>query len=164
MILLGLLILFLIGAVYLGGMMVQKAHVATRRAYFHQTPEAVWAAILKPDWRSDAREFEDLGGAPRRWRETNPRGSVVEYEELEAVPMRRFVSRIASEGLPYGGQWTYELEPDSGGTWLRVTENGEIYNPPFRLIAKLFFDMHSTIERYLRDLGQKFGETPKLES
>ena len=39
-----------------------------------------------------------------------------------------------------------------------ITENGEIYNPFFRFMARFVFGYTATMETYLKALGKKFGE------
>jgi hypothetical protein len=68
------------------------------------------------------------------------------------------VARIADDKLPYGGTWTWEIEETPEGSAVRITENGEIYNPLFRFAARYVFGYSSTMEAYLRALGKKFGE------
>ncbi len=39
-----------------------------------------------------------------------------------------------------------------------ITENGEIYNPFFRFMARFVFGYTVTMETYLKALGKKFSE------
>ena len=55
--------------------------------------------------------------------------------------------------------WTYELAPEGSGTRLTITENGEIYNPIFRFVARFVLGYTSTMGSVLRALGTKHGET-----
>jgi len=57
--------------------------------------------------------------------------------------------------LPLGGKWTYELRPVQGGTTLRITEDGEVFNPIFRFMSRFVFTHHRTIDRYLGDLERR---------
>jgi hypothetical protein len=59
------------------------------------------------------------------------------------------VSRIADPNLPFGGTWTFEITPAPGGARLRITEDGEIYNPLFRFMARFIFGYEGTINGYL---------------
>ena len=72
-------------------------------------------------------------------------------------PPRRMVGRIADPKLAFGGTWTYELAPVGGGCEVRITEDGEVYNPVFRYVSKATGHA-GTIEKYLRALGRKFGQ------
>jgi hypothetical protein len=68
-------------------------------------------------------------------------------------------------GLPFGGTWTFEVTPiGDGGSVVRITEDGEVYNPVFRFVSRYFMGYTATIDSYLKALGAKFGETPMLEN
>ena len=67
-------------------------------------------------------------------------------------PLVRKVTRVADPELPYGGTWTFELEPEGSGTRLTITERGQIHNPIFRVIARFVFGYAATIEGYLDEL------------
>jgi hypothetical protein len=71
----------------------------------------------------------------------------------------RLVARIADPNLPYGGGWTYEVSAVDGGTLLRVTERGEVYNPIFRFVSRFIMGHTKSLEDYLNALAKKFGET-----
>ena len=62
------------------------------------------------------------------------------------------VTRIADTGLAFGGSWTFALQPAASGTRLSITENGEVYNPLFRVMSRFVFGHTATIDRYLGDL------------
>jgi hypothetical protein len=67
------------------------------------------------------------------------------------------VTRIADQGLPFGGRWTYELAPSNAGTRVVITEDGEIYNPIFRFMARFVFGYAGTLETYLSQLQARMG-------
>jgi hypothetical protein len=67
------------------------------------------------------------------------------------------VTRVADPDQPFGGTWTFDIGPDSGGARLTITERGEVYNPVFRFIARFVFGYTATIEGYLRSLREKLG-------
>jgi uncharacterized protein YndB with AHSA1/START domain len=166
---LGILVV-LIGIVALIGPMLPKAHSATRSARFKQPPDSIWRAITDveafPSWRADVKSVErlpDQNGRPA-WRETDKHGQVLPLEVIEWDPPRKLVGRISDPKLPFGGTWTYEIAPAEGGCALTITENGEIYNPIFRFMARFVFGYSATIEGYFRSLGKKFGEDVKFEA
>jgi len=143
--------------------MIPKGHVATRTASFDQTPDTVWNVITDfpsaPTWRSTVKSMErldDRNGHPV-WVEVGRTGRLT-YEVTEFDPPRRMVTRIADDKLPFGGCWTYEISDAGLRCRLTITENGEIYNPVFRCLARFVFGYHATMERYLADLGGKFSE------
>ncbi|MGI8989436.1 MAG: SRPBCC family protein [Bryobacteraceae bacterium] len=148
------------GCVAIAGALLPKAHTAARRATLRQPPEAVYRVITDvetyPKWRPGVKSVERT---PFGWREIDSRGSAITYETVEASPPRRFVARIADSKLPFGGTWTYDIEPASNGSALTITENGEVYNPIFRFVSRFIMGHTATIDAYLKALGGKFGET-----
>jgi hypothetical protein len=160
LIVVAVLILF-VALVAIAGMMLPKAHIASRSSRFKQPPQAIWEAITgPPDWRSDIRGFENLLplNGHRSWAETDKHGQTIAYESIEEVPNARLVTRIATEKLPFGGTWTQEIKPLADGCELTITEAGEIYNPIFRFMARFVFGYSGSIETYLKGLRKKFGE------
>lgn len=144
------------------GAMLPKHHMASRSAVFNASPDRLFALITGPqDWRPDLKSYErgqDTAG--KTWiRETNKRGETVTYEIVAFDPPHRYTARIADKNLPYGGQWIYELEPRGEQTALRITEDGEVYNPIFRFVSKLVIGHTSTIDSYLRGLGIQTGNS-----
>lgn len=148
------------------GWLLPKGHVASAKADFKQSPEALWNAITDVEsftsWRSDLKKVERLPDRDGHavWREWNSGGEMT-LETTSANPPNLLVMRIADENLPFGGTWSYEISRAGDVTSLKITENGEVYNPIFRFMARFIFGHHSTIETYLKNLGRKFGETPQ---
>ena len=142
------------------GYRLPKAHQASREREYAYAPEKVYQAIATPTqyprWRSGVQKVEFLPDSEKmkRFKETALDGEVT-YVIEENVPNQRFVTRIAQEGLPYGGSWTYELEPTQKGTTLRITEDGEVYNPVFRFVARYIIKPTRSIDRYMSDLDKR---------
>ncbi|NIR48671.1 hypothetical protein GWO43_09560 [candidate division KSB1 bacterium] len=162
LIVLGILV-GLFAIVYLVGTLLPKSHVATSSAKFKTSPEEVWKIITDfaaaPTWREGLKSMEQL---PDRnghavWAETSKFGQMT-YEITEFDPPHRMVTQIGDDNLPFGGNWSYELSAVEGGTKLTITENGEIYNPMFRFMARFVFGYHGTMDGYLKSLGEKLGE------
>lgn len=154
--------------VWVIGMLLPKGHVATRSAKFKVPRERVWELLAdfagQPSWRKNLKGVEraaDQNGH-EVWVEVNSRGERMPYETLEAVAPVKLVRKIADPTLPFGGTWTWEMLEENGGTRLRITERGEVYNPIFRIVSQ-FMDMRRTIDGYLGDLGAKLGEPVRLE-
>jgi Polyketide cyclase / dehydrase and lipid transport len=155
------------------GTLLPKGHVATRAARFRQTPDAVWQAITGyedfPKWRTGVQSVTRLPDANGHvvFMERSGSGSSAQqipYEIVESVAPAggapgRLVAKIADPKLPFGGSWTYEVSAADGGTLLRITERGEVYNPIFRFVSHFFMSQTKTMEDYLSALGKKFGET-----
>jgi hypothetical protein len=166
-------ILFLIALVLVVvaiGAMLPKEHISTRAARFHQAPDMIWAAITDyskfPSWRKDVVRVEalpEVNGKPV-WREIDSHGNAIPYQVMVMVPPRVLVVRIADAKLPFGGTWTYEISSAPDGTsLLRITEDGEIYNPIFRFVSRFLMGYSMTQEKYLQALGAKFGQPVTIE-
>ena len=69
----------------------------------------------------------------------------------------------ADPKLPFGGTWTYEVQPDVTGSAVTITEDGEVYNPIFRFVSKFIMGHKATMNGYLRALGKKFGQDVMLQ-
>jgi hypothetical protein len=150
------------------GAMLPVRHHATRRARYQASPDAVYAVLAgPPDWRTGVKSYGALPeqDGRRRWWEEDSHGQKITFELAEAAPSERLRVRIAEAGLPFGGTWTFDIAPArGGGSELRVTEDGEVYNVVFRFMARYIFGYTSSIETYLRDLGAKFGQAVEIEA
>ena len=163
---LGLVVLLAV-LVALVGAGLPLRHHATRKARFRVAPEALYAVMVgPPDWRSGVKRFGALAehDGRRQWWEEDQRGQKITYEVMENVAGKRFAVRIADRNLPFGGTWTYDLAPaPGGGSELRISEDGEIYNVIYRVVSRFFLGYTASMETYLRDLGTKFGQTVEIE-
>lgn len=154
------IVMFLVAMVVVVGMLVPKSHSASRSVRLPQPPGTVWATLTDfashPSWRPGLRSMERLPDRDGHavWRETSRMGTLT-YEIVELDPPRRMVMRIADPSLPFGGSWTYEIAPLAEGCSLTVTENGEIYNPVFRFMARFVFGYTATMDAYLEALRRK---------
>jgi hypothetical protein len=164
--LIGGTLVVLVAVMAIIGGMLPRDHRATRQARFRQTPETIYATLAGPiDWRSGIKAsgaLPDQNGR-KMWWEQDSHGNKITYELLEDSPPSRRVTRIADEGLPYGGTWTVEIAPAGGGSTVRVTEDGQVYNVIFRFMSRFIFGHTATIEAFLRDLGRRFGESAAIE-
>jgi hypothetical protein len=156
------------------GALLPKGHVATRAAKFHASPDAVWSAITGyedfPKWRpgvTSVTRMPDANGHTVFMEKGGSGAQEIPYEIVESVAPAgtapgKLVAKIADPKLPFGGSWTYEVAAVDGGTSLRITEQGEVYNPIFRFVSKFFMSQTKTMEVYLNALGKKFGETVQI--
>lgn len=159
---LGGLLIAVIACVVGVGSTLPVAHSAQVMGDVRGSPEEVWAVLTDvgsfPAWRSDVSSVTRLERAagPPAWTEEGSAGALT-LEVTESDPPRRMVTRIADDGLPFGGRWTYELTPSGTGTHLVITEDGEIYNPVFRFMARFVFGYQSTLENYLEQLQARMA-------
>lgn len=146
------------------GMMLPQKHQASRSVRFVRTPpQKIFETITNwrdfPTWRSGVNAVEErkAQNGNDSWIEHSKQGTLP-FEVTEKDPPHTLVTHIADPKLPFGGSWTWKIEPDGGGCRVTVTEDGEIYNPIFRTVARFVFGYTATMEAYLKDLGQKLGE------
>lgn len=149
----GVIALLVLAAV-VAGSLLPEAHRASRQATFKAAPDAVWSLITSveafPSWRSDVTKVQrlpDRDGRPA-WIEEGTNGRLTLAVERSEAP-RLLVTRIADPDLAFGGTWTYEISPAPGGCTLTITEDGVIYNPFFRVMARFVFGYESTLAAYL---------------
>ncbi|MBA3646633.1 MAG: SRPBCC domain-containing protein [Gemmatimonadaceae bacterium] len=153
----------LIAIIAISGLVLPREHVASMSATLKAPPDSVWAVLADtkayPSWRGDVEKVESLPPVKgkRSWKESAD-GSSITYVAEEELPPQRLVSRIANEDLPFGGAWTYELTPAAAGTRVKITENGWVSNPIFRFVSHFVLGETATMDKYLRALGQHFGE------
>ena len=163
LIVLGVLVALVLVIAIVGWMLPVKHH-ARRGIVVRASPQAVYALVTNvqdyPRWRRGVSNVEIVAGddtLPARFREHSSDGAIL-YEVVERVPDRRVVTRIADAGLPFGGQWTYEIAPAAdGATSLTITEDGEVYNPIFRFVSRFVMGHTATIERWLGDAAKALG-------
>lgn len=149
----------------IAGMLLPRTHVATSTIELAKPPTEVWGVIRDlgqvpafwPDITSSQR-MPDRGGR-ETWSQTMKNGFVLPLEIDEDRPPHRLVTRIAIEGkAPFGGTWIYEVSESGRGSRVRLTEDGFVNNPFFRVGSRVM-GHHATLDSYLRALGKHFGET-----
>jgi uncharacterized protein YndB with AHSA1/START domain len=157
------IIVAIVAAVAAIGMTLPQNHTASRSTHLSAPPDAVWVLITDftryPEWRKDVTSVEKVesGGAPT-WREVSGSDRMT-YEAVVWEAPTHLVSRIADKGLPFGGSWDYRLAAEGTGTRITITENGEVYNPLFRFVSRYVIGHTSTIDKYLKSLSAKLGDT-----
>ena len=146
------------------GWLLPVRHQAAREATLPVSAEALYAIIADvergPTWRRKLDSVEIVVDGSSRFREIGADGAIL-YRIEEAVPGKRFATRIVDESLPFGGTWTFDLTPSAAGTTLRITEDGEVYNPLYHFVSRFVIGHHATIDRYLADLVAKTAGQPK---
>lgn len=147
------------------GYALPQGHVAERSATVAASVERVFTTISDvgsyPTWRTDITKVEVLRQHPLKWREYSGSDAIT-FEVVESHRPQLLRARIADPELPFGGTWTYALEPNGSGTRLTITEHGEVYNPIFRFMSRFVFGHTATIDKYLQALAAHLS-TPRLE-
>jgi polyketide cyclase/dehydrase/lipid transport protein len=163
-VLLGLTSLAVVPALFaLIGSRLAQSHRASVARTFPLAADVIWEAITDveafPSWRAGVKRIErlpDRNGFPA-WIEEGRSGKIMLSIERMERP-RILVGRIADPKLPFGGTWTYEIVPDGIGSLLTITENGEIYNPMFRFMARFILGYDRTIRSYMSSLEKRLAE------
>ena len=142
------------------------AHVASCQARIPAAARTVWPLVADPRdfaWRSDIASVTIPPSADVSvWTEVGHDGHPIPYERVSASAQREVVNRIAGQALPFGGTWTIRLAPRGQATNVSIVENGEIYNPIFRLLSRYAIGYTSRMQRYLSDLQQHFAAPPDV--
>ena len=166
----GILLLLVVGVV-VTGFLLPKRHVASRSAFIQASPERLFALISgSQEWRPEVKSCELIvGDAGEQFqRETSRRGKTVLYEIQGSRPPLAIERRIATEGLPYGGKWSFTLEPinigANKGTRVRITEDGEVYNPVFRFFSRFVMGQTAPLEAYLKAMEKAVSEDVSVEN
>lgn len=159
----GVGVLILLASVVWGiGSQLPQGHVVSRTTRLAAPPDRVFALISDvaagPSWRTGLERVEVLPPVRgrSRYRETAD-GENLTMEVETNEPDRRRVTRIVEEGQPFGGTWTFDLEPDGAGTRLTITERGEVYSSLFRFVQWAFLGYTGTMEQYLADLERRLA-------
>ena len=146
------------------GWLLPEKHRAQRQATVKAPPETVWELITNveafPSWRGDVKTVQRLPDRDGRpvWVEEGSNGRITLAVERSEAP-RLLVVRIADPDLAFGGTWTYEIAPAANGSTLTITEDGEIYNLLFRVMARFVFGYESTLAAYLTAADARLGST-----
>jgi len=163
-------VVLLVAGVAMIGSLLPRRHVATRSAVVQASPERLFALISgSQEWRPDVKSCELIEKDGKHFqRETSRRGETVLYEVRGSRPPLAIERRIATEHLPYGGKWSFALEPVNGGssqeTRVRITEDGEVYNPIFRFVSRFVMGHTAMLDAYLKALGKAVGQDTRIEN
>lgn len=157
-------VLGIVALMALIGAFVPREHRATSTVILAQPPDSVWKVVRDlgavPSWWPEIKESvrqPDKNGQ-EVWRQKMS-GFDVPLIVIEATGPSKLVTQIdTSAGGAFGGTWTYDVVPESGGTRISVTEAGWIGNPIFRFLSRFVFGYYGTLDGYLKALGKRFGE------
>ncbi len=155
------------------GLLLRPAHLAARTAVIPRPPTDLFETIRDverhPTWRKDIKRVELLPpvDGKRSFREHGRQGKIPFVIDEEIAPAGggagRLVTRIADDGLPFGGRWIIVVAPHPGGSRVTVTEDGFVKNPIFRFLSRTVFSLTATQERWLRALAAHAGATATPE-
>jgi len=154
---------FIIALLAAGAMLPEK-HIVSRSLTVNKPVNEVWQVLTDhaqdPKWRPEVESvtrIADRNGHPV-WEEKYKNGDTMRIETTLVDAPKRMERKIVDQSA-FGGVWIYEVNPSADGqaTTIRITENGEVYNPAFRFIGRFIIGLEATVEKYLTDLAAKFG-------
>lgn len=139
--------------IWIIGRSIPLAHSATASRTIQAPADRLWTMISDLEqwksWRTDLKSLEVLSDERV---EVTDRFGTVQYR-IEKPGDRTLVTIIDQEGLPYGGRWTWVVEPSGdGAATVTLTEEGEIYIAFFRFMARYVFGYDSTMRSILDQL------------
>jgi hypothetical protein len=158
---LGWLSVVIVLAIGLGiflGSRVPVAHTVSVSETIPASQEKVWGLISdvasQPNWRTGLKAVQPLpseNGATC-WAEVETGTTMPLCADVREAPVRQVV-RIADPKLPFGGTWTYVLEPaGENSTKLTITENGTTGPAMWRFVDHYILHEDGEIKQYMGDL------------
>lgn len=136
-VILGLCVVAVVGI----GALLPVQHVAKREVELNASTKTVWDAVIMLFADEEKRDQEVI------------------YETRDVVPEKKMVRKITNTDLPFGGQWTIDILEKPNGCVVRITENGEVYQPIYRFMSRFVFGHTASIDSYLKKLQSRLGET-----
>jgi len=163
------LIFALIATVLVAGSLMPREHVASSTIVIPASLDTLWHVVRDiermPTWWDglDSVSRIDRPGGGEAWRHHAPTGTMDIAVERSDAPGILVTRIIAEPGAPFGGTWTYRLEPMGASTRVTITEAGYINSKVFRFIANTVMGMHGSMDSYLAALARHFGAEEQPE-
>ena len=154
-----------LGGVWVYGRSLPREHRVTSSIALTAAPDSVYAVIRDlartPDWWSDVNSMKRLTGKRREsWEQLMKLSGPVQIEVTSETPGQRLVMTVLNDDQKdWGGKWTYDVMRTGVGAEVRMTEDGWVQAPLYRVLMKVRGGPNRTINSYLKSLGAHFGET-----
>lgn len=157
--------------VYAYGSAVPERHRAEAVLRLATPPDRVWALVgdpgRRPEWHADIARIgriEDRDGRPV-WRQLDQEDDRFDLWVVASEPPRQVVLEIADpDQIGLEARWTWTLSPvASGGTEVRLVQEGAVDNPVWRGVWALRFGPYHVVESELTGLATFFGESARPE-
>jgi hypothetical protein len=151
-------------ALYLGSRLPLE-HTASVTDTIPASLQKVWGIIADvssgPGWRTGLKAVTMLppqNGA-QCWAEVQSSMTMPLCADVREAPRRQIV-RIADPKLPFGGTWTYLLEPaGENATKVTITEDGTTGPAMWRFVGRYVMGKDGQIKQYLSDLKRAAART-----
>lgn len=149
-------------ALLVGGLVTPHHHEVSRAILIDAEAARVWSTVRTveryAEWRDDLRgsALVDREQPQVRWRETSPRGSMTFGIVHEQAP-HTFTARILDDDLPFSGEWRWQVDSQSHGVRVTITESADVSNPVFRFLGAHVVGYTRTIDAYLYALARHLG-------
>jgi Polyketide cyclase / dehydrase and lipid transport len=155
---LSVVIVLAIGTAAVMGSRLPVEHTASVSEIVSASQQKVWGLTTDPaampKWRTELKGVTLLapeGNAPC-WAEIQSSMTMALCADVREEPTRQVV-RIADPKLPFGGTWTYELEPaGADSTKVTITEHGTTGPAMWRFVRHYVMGEDGSIKQYLSDL------------
>jgi uncharacterized protein YndB with AHSA1/START domain len=157
------IVLAICTAIFMGSRLPVE-HTASVADTIPASQQKVWGLITDPaampKWRTGLKAVTLLppeNGAPC-WAEMQSSMVMPLCADVRVEPARQVV-RIADPKLPFGGTWTYELEPaGESATKVTITERGTTGPAMWRFVGHYVMGEDGSIKQYLSDLKRAAGQ------
>jgi len=152
-------------------------HHAACSATYAKPIQYLFAAVADDDtsasWRPGIASAVLISGSGPTavWRETDTHGGAITYHTIayaKDYKLTRSVDFVP--GMQFGGTWAYIFSPGpmvighepTSVNRVTIVEDGEIYNPFFRFLARYVFGYTQSMETYLADLARLTNDKPEV--
>ncbi len=149
------------------GYTIPIKHTVSISEHYNKTAPEIWFTIIQhdkyPEWHEDVYAIKELPekGGYQSWKEVDADGNTVPFIIIEHSPNVQLVIQTDDNTMDVNYRRTYDIIPDTDynkkGITLKVTQEDEIHNFLFRVIAHFFTGHSNDIETFLRSLKNKFA-------
>jgi hypothetical protein len=158
------IVLAICTAIFMGSR-VPGEHTVSVSDTVPASQQKVWGLITdvaaQPHWRTGLKAVSLLppeNGAPC-WAEVQSSMTMPLCADVREKPTKQVV-RIADPKLPFGGTWTYVLEPaGENATKVTITEQGTTGPSMWRFVGHYVLGEDGSIKQYLGDLKRAATQT-----
>jgi uncharacterized protein YndB with AHSA1/START domain len=158
------IVLALCTAMFMGSRLPVE-HTASVTETIPASQQKVWGLITDPaampTWRTGLKAVTMLApeNGAQCWAEVQSGMTMPLCADVREEPSRQVV-RIADPKLPFGGSWTYVLEPSGeNATKVTITEHGTTGPAMWRFVGHYVIGEDGSIKQYLNDLKHAASQT-----